>query len=137
MAARTRLTRLLSGSAWLYAALLLGVFGVSAIGGYVYQYELPRDRAVLRVDPSTPPATTEVIGGAVVEVTGEQLVIERDGQRIELSVPSGVLLEELRRSDEPLAPGTTVNVGAEQTDFGLVFTGIVAIEDGALEEARP
>lgn len=133
MAARSRLLRVPSGSAWLYAALLLGVFASAAVAGYVYQYDPPRDRVVLAVDTSTPPSDVSIVAGTVAEVHADRIVIEREGQRIELALPDGVSFEDLQRSAEPLAPGTAVNVGAEQTDFGLVFTGIVAVEDGRLE----
>jgi hypothetical protein len=42
-----------------------------------------------------------------------------------------VPIEELRRDQATLTPGTPVNLGAEETSFGLVLTGIVAVEEPA------
>jgi hypothetical protein len=130
-----RLAGLLSPSAWLYIAALLGAFGVALAAGYVYEYEPARDRVVLSVDRTAPATDSRILSATVVEVSGDTLVLECDGERLELSIPPGTPIEDLQRAGSVLPAGTAINVGAEQTDFGLVLTGLVAVEDGTVEAA--
>ena len=45
-----------------------------------------------------------------------------------VTLPPGVALDELVRASEGLANGTRVNVGVQSTQYGLVLTGLVAVE---------
>lgn len=115
----------------LYAALLGGVFVLALVSGYVYSHEPERDRLVLATDRSGEPDGVTLLTGSVLEVHSDRLVIERDGAPVEVLIDQGVPVEELSRIDGPFAPGAAVNVGARQTTFGFVLTGIVAVDGAA------
>ena len=111
------------------AALPLVIaFGLGAGGGFAVAHDPSADRVVVRVEQERAadgPAEA-VVGGAVVRVDGAQLVIETDGGQLAVDV-SGLAVEDLARAGE-LGVGATVNIGGEQTQSGLVLSGIVAIE---------
>ena len=57
---------------------------------------------------------------------------------IEFELGPDASFEQLRRVAEPrFAPGDTVNLGGEQSDFGLVLTGVVALEAANDGGSRP
>lgn len=113
----------------LYSAAVLVVFVLALAGGYVYSHEPARDNVVLDIDRSAPDSTETIVSGTIVEVTDGRLVLDQAGSRVEIALPDGVPVEELQRTSTPLSPGTQVNVGGEETRFGFVLTGIVAVEE--------
>ncbi|MYE47119.1 MAG: hypothetical protein F4X25_10355 [Chloroflexi bacterium] len=70
-----------------------------------------------------------VLGGEVTEVGGGRISIRTPEGIIEFELPAGAPNEELRRAAEPrFTRGDAVNLGGEQGDFGIVLTGVVALE---------
>jgi hypothetical protein len=112
---------------WLYPAVLLIVFLLAGVVGYVYSYAPVPDQLVTRID-RTAESSERIVSGTLIEVTDDRLVLDSAGQRIEIALASGTPVDELTRVTDPFAPDTQVNVGVEQTNFGLVLTGIVAVE---------
>ncbi len=113
------------------AIALVITFGLGALVGFTYAHEPGADQVVVRIDreQAADGPSEAVVGGEVVRVDGSRLVIETDRGPFEVDV-SGLAVEELTRVDG-LAVGATVNVGGEQTPFGLVLSGIVAIDGAA------
>lgn len=86
------------------------------------------------VDRSPPPdGPGSFLGGEVAAAGGGRLSLRTAEGVAELELAAGAVAEELRRADwRRFEPGAAVNLGGEQADFGLVFTGLVAIgADGA------
>ena len=119
--------------------VLAAVFAASAAVGFLLEHEPAPDERRISIDrEAPPPGPPEFVGGEVTAV---------DGGRIALRTPEGVLefelgpdtsFEQLRRVAEPrFAPGDTVNLGGEQSDFGLVLTGVVALEAANDGGSRP
>lgn len=112
----------------LFAALFLGGFA----GGYVYQHEPARATLDVRIasDSSGEGATPGVrtLGGTVASVEGGRLTLTAASGPVTVPFPAGVAVDELLRAPEGLASGTRVNVGVQSTQYGLVLTGLVAIE---------
>jgi hypothetical protein len=121
----------LNHPAALFGALLVAVFAVALLAGYVYAHEPARDELVLQLDQEPPPTNTRALSGVIVEVLDDRLMLQYDGGQLEVMLSGAVPIEELRRDQATLAPGTPVNLGAEETSFGLVLTGIVAVEEPA------
>lgn len=114
------------------------MFAVSATVGFLLEHEpLPDERTVTVDRRIEPPVGDTYRGGEVTTAGGGRIELRtRDGV-LELDVPAAVTTEELRRAEAPrFAPGDAVNLGGEQGDFGLVLTGVVAL-DPAGEEAAP
>ncbi len=119
----------LNHPAALYAALLLGIFALALIGGYVYAHEPARDELVLEIDRTAPADDEHTIAGTIVEVSDTRILLDQSGNEIEVLLPPGTTVEELSRDGTPPPAGSPVNVGAEQTSFGFILTGIVHVED--------
>jgi len=121
-------------SALTYAVILAIVFAGSLAAAFVFTHEPKRDTISVGVS-SIPaqPRTERIAAGSIVEAREDRLVIRGESGRIEIALPAGLPKDDLQRLAGPaelFATGTRVNVGGEQTQFGLVVTGIVAV-DGA------
>lgn len=108
---------------------LVALVAATTLLGYVYSHEPARDTLTVAFEGTPPPQPTYVIG-AVATVEGDtvRLDVGAGGSR-EVSVSADTPVEDLERLDAPPADGTTVNVGVDDTSFGQVLTGIVAIEE--------
>jgi len=110
-------------------ALLAAIFSLTTFAGYVYSHEPSRDHLVVEYEGTPPPQPDYVIGSvAAVEGDSLRLAMASGGER-ELTVPADTPVEVLERSEAAPEPGALVNVGVDDTDFGLVLTGIVTIEE--------
>ena len=108
-------------------ALLLLLFLTGIASGYVYRHEPARDTldVVVASSSSTGPRT---VTGTVASVEAGRLTLTTAGGQVAGTLPAGVALDELVRAPEGLANGTRVNVGVQSTQYGLVLTGLVAVE---------
>lgn len=118
--------------------VLAVVFAASAGAGFLLEHEPVPDERRIAIDREPPPAGPEsFIGGEVERVGGGRIAIRTAEGVLEFDLPAGVPGEELRRAAEPrFAPGDPVNLGGEQSEFGLVLTGVVAL-DPANEDVWP
>jgi len=96
--------------------------------GYVYSHEPVRDTLLVEFE-GTPVAQPTYLVGSIAAVEGDTLRLDvgGGGQR-EVTVLADTPIEVLERLDAVLDAGATVNVGVDDTAFGQVLTGIVAIE---------
>jgi hypothetical protein len=113
------------------AIALLVAFALGAAAGFVFAHDPAREAVVVRVE-GEPPVGGEsgeaVVGGEVASLEGSRLVVETDRGQLEVEL-AAVAIEELARVDaRGLEVGETVNLGGEQTPFGLALSGVVAIE---------
>jgi hypothetical protein len=70
----------------------------------------------------------------VAGVSAGALTLRTDAGDVQVALPASVPVVDLAHAGDaqaPLAPGTPVNVGAEQTPGGLVLTGVVAVQGAA------
>ncbi|MEX1022941.1 MAG: hypothetical protein WD058_07315 [Dehalococcoidia bacterium] len=119
-----------AGPLLLYATLALAFFAATTLGSYVYAHEPPRDALVLDVQ-ATPVPDATTVAGTIVSIEGGELVLATaDGGRVTLTLAPGAPIEDLVRAQEALPAGASVNVGVDNTAFGQVFTGVVAVEGG-------
>lgn len=117
-----------AGPLLLPIAAALVLFLASGVIGYVYSHEPARDTLVVAYEGTPPPSPTYVIGAiATVEGGTLRLDVGAGGQR-EVVLASGVPVEALERTGALPEDGTSVNVGVDDTDFGLVLTGVVTVE---------
>lgn len=110
------------------AGLALGLFVLTGLMGYVYSHEPARDTLLVEYQGTPAPQPTYVIG-SVAAVDGGTLGLDvgGGGQR-EVTFPADMPIEVLERLEGALDAGAAVNVGVDDTSFGQVLTGIVAIE---------
>ena len=117
--------------------VLLTVFAAGAAVGFVLEHEpAPDDRRItIHSPPQTPPAET-FIAGEVTAIDGGRIELRAPGGLTALDIAPDAAFEALRRADASrFQPGDAVNVGGEQGDFGLVLTGVVALEAASGAEA--
>ena len=98
------------------------------VAGFVYSHEPVRDQVVVAVDRDHPAGAPVVLSGTVTRVGDGRLVIESDGKAIELALPPAAPVEDLQRvAPSVFTPGMQVNVGAERSDTGVLFSGVVVV----------
>ncbi len=112
------------------AFVLAVVFVLSAGVGFLLEHEpAPDERRISINREAPPPGPPEFLGGEVADVGGGRIALRTHEGVIEFELGPGASAEELRRAAEPrFAPGDAVNLGGEQSEFGLVLTGVVALE---------
>ena len=110
------------------AALLSALFLGGLTGGYVYSHEPARNTLEVRIAADGAPPGSPVLSGSVTSVDGDRLTLSTAAGPVTVALPAGVLVDELIRAPEGLAGGARVNVGVQATQYGLVVTGLVAIE---------
>jgi hypothetical protein len=111
--------------------VLAVVFSAGLAGGFVYGHEPQRDVLSIALDRRPLPTSERVVSGTIVATRDGVVVLSGEGGTVEVALPSGVPIEELRRAEDGLPSGARVNLGVEQTASGLVLTGIVSIEEPA------
>ncbi len=111
-------------------ALLLVLFAGGLATGYVYKHEPVRDTLDVVVSSSSSSTGARTVSGTVASVEGGRLTLTTAGGQVTVTLPSTAPLDELVRATEGLAAGTRVNVGVQSTQYGLVLTGLVAVEGG-------
>lgn len=109
-------------------ALLGALFLVGIAVGYVYRHEPARDTLDVQVSSSGATPGVRTVNGTVASVEGGKLAVTTASGAITIALPSNASVDELLRAPEGLSPGTRVNVGVESTQYGLVLTGLVAVE---------
>ena len=120
------------------AFVLVAVFALSAAGGFLLEHEPVPDEQRIFIDrEAPPPGPREFGGGEVTELGGGRIAIRTPEGVQEFELDPGASTEELRRTAEPrFETGDAVNLGGEQSEFGLVLTGVVAL-DPANEDVWP
>ena len=111
-----------------YGALLGVLFLGGGLSGYVYKHEPVRDTLTVRVAPPAEPAGPRTISGTVSALDGTRLTVATAAGPVSVTIPPGAVIDDLVRAPGGLAAGTRVNVGVESTQYGLVLTGVVAVE---------
>ena len=113
------------------AIALAVAFGLGAAGGFAFAHEPSASEVVLRIDRerAADGPIEAVIAGEVLRLDGAQLLIATSRGPLQVDL-SGLAVEELTRTAD-LGVGARVNLGGEQTPFGLALSGIVAIEGTA------
>ena len=114
---------------WLtYAALLAALFLAAGAAGYVYRYDPQHEVVSVRVEPREPDPGPRVVSGTVASIEGDRLTVNTAAGPVTVTMSSSAAVDELVRATDGLPAGTAVNVGVESTQYGLVLTGIVAVE---------
>ena len=112
---------LMSGA--LLAVLFAGGFGI----GYVYSHQPVRNTLDVRLTNEGAPAD-RTLTGTITSVEAGRLVLSTASATVTVALPSNLPVDELLRAPEGLANGARVNVGVQSTQYGLVLTGVVAVE---------
>ena len=112
------------------AVFVLGVFALTAVAGYVYSHEPSRDTLLVEYQGTPEPQPTYLLGAVEVVEDGSLTLATASGGHRDVALPPGTPIEDLERVDAIPDSGATVNVGVDDTEFGLVLTGVVAIETG-------
>ena len=117
--------------------VLTAIFAAGATVGFLLEHEpAPDDRHISISRPPQPPPAETSLAGEVVAIDGSAIELRTLGGVVTIEVRSDAAIEELRRAAESrFAPGDAVNLGGDQGDFGLVLTGVVALEPVSVEEA--
>ena len=111
-------------------ALLLVLFASGLAAGYVYTHQPVRDTLDVVVSSSSSSGGPRTVSGTVASVEGSRLTLTTAGGQVTVTLPAAAPLDELVRASEGLAAGARVNVGVQSTQYGLVLTGLVAVEGG-------
>ncbi|MDE2695676.1 MAG: hypothetical protein OXH97_04060 [Chloroflexota bacterium] len=119
------------------AVVLTAVFAAGAAVGFLLEHEpAPDDRHISITRPPQPPPAETSLAGEVVAMDSGAIELRTLAGVAQLDLRADAAIEELRRAAESrFAPGDAVNLGGEQGDFGLVLTGVVALEPVSVEEA--
>lgn len=119
------------------AVVLAAVFAAGAAVGFLMEHEpAPDDRHISISRPLQPPPGETLLAGEVVAVDGGGVELRTLGGVVGVELAPDAAIEELRRAAESrFKPGDVVNLGGEQGEFGLVVTGVVALEPAAGAEA--
>ena len=117
------------------AVVLAAVFAAGGIVGFLLDHEPAPDERHISISRPPQPAPAETLTAGEVTLVGDgRIELQTLGGLIELDLGPNATIEELLRvTDSRFAPGDAVNLGGEQGDFGIVLTGVVALEpvDGA------
>ena len=110
--------------------VLAAVFAAGLVVGFLLEHEpAPDDRHISIGRPAQPPPTETFLAGEVTTAGGARIELQTLGGLVELDLRPDATAEELQRVTESrFAPGDAVNLGGEQGDFGIVLTGVVALE---------
>ena len=125
---------MISGRQWrsivATAVVLAAVFAAAAGAGFLFEHEPAPDERRIAIDREPPPPGPEAfLGGEVVSVGEGRLSLRTSEGVVEIAFGGDVVVDELRRvSESRFTPGDAVNLGGEQSDFGLVLSGVVAID---------
>lgn len=106
------------------------VFVVGLCAGFLLKYESVPDEQQIVIDRAPLPSGPEsFIGGEIVSIDSGRLLLRTTNGLTEFNFSGQETIEELQRTTElRFRLGDTVNLGGEQGDFGLVLTGVVAVE---------
>lgn len=114
--------------------LAVALFVLTGVMGYVYSHEPARDTLLVEFEGTPAPRPNYLIG-SIAGIEGDTLRLDVGaGGRREVTLPADTPLEDLERLNAAFEAGAMVNVGVDDTSFGQVLTGIVAIEP--IEGAR-
>ena len=117
-------------AALLIIALLLVIFSIGALAGYVYTHEpSPPELRTTLVPPAPVPDST--LGGTLVTVAPDSIEMSTATGSQRLAVTSALALEELVPLTGTIPEGAPVNVGGHRTESGFVITGVVVLPGGA------
>jgi hypothetical protein len=123
-----------------YLTIVTIVFAGALVASFVYTHEPQRDTLGVTIsDVPAQPSDERAVGGTIASIDAASLQLSTEAGDVTVLLPAGVPVVDLVRvstGDEaggesieaPFAPGTPVNVGGEQTQTGLIVSGIVAVE---------
>ncbi|MXZ46443.1 MAG: hypothetical protein F4Z08_05540 [Chloroflexi bacterium] len=117
--------------------VLTAIFAAGAAVGFLLEHEpAPDDRHISISRPPQPPPAETFLAGEVVAMDSGAIELRTLAGVVQLDLRPDTAIEELRRAAESrFAPGDAVNLGGDQGDFGLVLTGVVALDPANAEEA--
>lgn len=114
-----------------YLVVAGAIFALGLAGGFFFEHDPERDVVSLNVDRSPRPNALpgELLRGSLLAADSGSLRLDAVGGPVAVELTPDTSIEELVRvGADALGPGTSVNLGGERTPFGLILTGIVAIE---------
>ena len=117
------------GAALLIGGVLLVLFVVGALSGYVYAHEPVAPELRTRLEP--PAATPDtMLRGALATATTDFIEVSTAAGPQRLRVTPAVPVEELAPLTTAIPEGAPVNVGGHRTESGFVLTGVVVLPGG-------
>ena len=112
--------------ALLIGAVLLVIFSIGALTGYVYAHEpSPPELRTTLVPPAPVPDST--LRGTLVTVVPDSIEVSTAAGSQRLGVTSALPLEELVPLTGTIPEGAPVNVGGHRTESGFVLTGVIVL----------
>ena len=108
--------------------LFAALFGGGLAAGYVYRHEPARDTLEVVVASTSATGGTRTVSGTVASIEGTRLTLTTAGGPVTVTLLSGAPTDDLVRATGGLPNGARVNVGVQSTQYGLVLTGLVAVE---------
>lgn len=129
------------GLRWRSVATTVVVLAVVFAGGFVAGFLLehepaPDDRHISVGRSLQPPPGQTFLAGEVTASGRDVIELRTLGGPVELELHPDSTAEELRRvTDSRFRPGDPVNLGGEQGEFGIVLTGVVALDPAPGAEA--
>lgn len=115
-------------SALVTGTVLGSLFLGGLLGGYVYSHEPVPDELEVVVSADSATGGVRTVSGTVAGFEGGRMTLTTATGQVAVTLPSGAPVDELLRAQGVLPTGARVNVGVQSTQYGLVLTGIVAVE---------
>lgn len=120
------------------AVLAILAFAVGGVAGFVYEHEPQRDVVHVLIDRTAPAPAEVLVRGPLTEVAAgagagarRSVVVQTGGGPVTIELAADTPADELLPvAAGVLSPGTAVNIGGERGTYGLMLTGVVAV-DGA------
>ena len=113
----------------LIGSVLLVIFAVGTLAGYVYAHEPTSPELQARLEPPEP-VPDSTLRGTLQTVTPDFIEVSTAGGARRLGVTSAVPVEELTPLTGTLPEDAPVNVGGHRTESGFVITGVVVLSGG-------
>lgn len=107
--------------------MLIVVFALAVVGGYVYEHDPQRDLVTVSMSPSVS-GDSSLTSGNVVKADTDIVLVNTEFGVFEVLL-ADVMLEELRPIEDParFPEGTALNLGGENSPTERVISGIVLL----------
>jgi hypothetical protein len=115
-------------SALVTGALFGSLFAGGFLGAYVYSHEPARDVLDVVVSGDSAAGGVRTVNGTIAGIEGDRVTLTTAAGQVVVTLPAGVPVDDLLRAPDGLPGGARVNVGVQSTQYGLVLTGLVAVE---------